>query len=168
VTKQSSATFRDLAKPILNGPFQTLRTLKLCTMNPEEDNDYPFHESVQELKKLADGKMKCLESIDMRLHIYISDATTSPMRLCRAIVAGCKSIDGIFADRVGAFPVLRSISIYFLVTIFEELRPSVFDLQKMFDSAQRKSQQSFKNLDAIPTINNSFNLEMKWIDEDPE
>lgn len=168
MTSESSATFEDLAEPILNGPFQTLRTLKLSTMSPEERNDSdPFLESVSELKQLAGGKMKCLESIDMHFNIYTSNSTNGPIRLCQAINAGCKSIDGIFAGRVDAFPALRSISIYFLISIFKEPRLSNFDREWPFNSvSQQIRQQSFKNLDAIPAINNSFRLEMKWTDEE--
>ncbi|KAF8191792.1 hypothetical protein BJ912DRAFT_288146 [Pholiota molesta] len=163
--KNSAATFAGLAAAILNGPVETLRDLKLYAMEPCEDDDDPFLGIVPELTQLAGGRMKCLESIDMHLHIYTSDSADGPLILCPAIDTGCKTLDGLFADRA-AFPALRSISIYFLVSILDEYGYGNGGLERQFHAVSRRiSQQSFKNLDAIPSIANSFRLEMEWTDE---
>jgi hypothetical protein len=165
VPKNSAATFAGLAAAILNGPVETLRDLKLYAMEPCEDDHNPLLSVVPELTQLAGGRMKCLESIDMHLNIHTSDAAGGPRRLCPAINAGCKTLDGLFADRA-AFPALRSISIYFIVSIFDEDGYGNGELERQSHAVSRRiSQQSFKNLDAIPSIANSFRLEMEWTDE---
>ncbi|KAF9475145.1 hypothetical protein BDN70DRAFT_884041 [Pholiota conissans] len=165
LSKNSMATFEGLAASILKGSSQTLRVVKLYTTEPDEDVDEPFLKSIPELQQLAGGKMKVLERIDMNFNLFLGDSDYSPKNLWKSISAQSKSLDDIFADR-NAFPALRSISIYFIVSIFDDSGYENFTLVRQFHAVSKLIREKlFRNLDGIPTINLSFRLEMEWTDE---
>jgi hypothetical protein len=162
---ESTASYKGLAASILKGSFRTLRELVFCTMMPEKNanlND-PFHGSIEELGKLA-GEMKCLEYVCMDFKHHSTDVDEVLYELCDIIQTKCEVLDRIFADHE-AFPSLGCISINITFSVYMLDHPdSETRMEEQLETAANEiKQQSFPNLQASPTINFNFNLDMRWI-----